>query len=339
MTNAGWTNTKKILCVVGPTASGKSALAVRLAHLFDGEVISCDSMQLYRGMDIGTAKATEEEKDGIAHHLLDILDIHDSFSVSDYVKRAAACVEELALRGKTPIFCGGTGLYIDSFISGLPFNEYEPKEGLREELALFAEQNGAAALHARLAELDPVCAGTIEVQNVKRVIRALEICLSTGEPMSVWQERAKANAKPRDAVYIGLTFSDRQTLYERIDKRVDGMMKAGLLEETERLIRKGLRETPTAGQAIGYKEFYPYFDGVSSLEECIERLKINSRHYAKRQMTWFKRNPDIRFFEVDTMPPEVLEREVYAFCKSELEHLDKTVACTDEKSRRSGGHE
>lgn len=304
--NAG--NTKTILCVVGPTASGKSALAVRLAQLFDGEVISCDSMQLYRGMDIGTAKATTEETCGVAHHLLDILDIHDPFSVSDYVKRAYECVSDLQKRGKTPIFCGGTGLYIDSFISGLPFDEYEVKAGLREELSDFAEKNGAEALHARLAALDPVCAASTDPKNVKRVIRALEVCLSTGEPMSVWQKKARDSAKPRDAVYIGLTFADRQKLYERIDTRVDAMMKTGLLEETERLIRLGLRETPTAGQAIGYKEFYPYFDGTATLEECVERLKINSRHYAKRQLTWFGRNPNIRFFAVDTMSKEELYR-------------------------------
>ena len=303
MTNVPCEN-KPFLCVVGPTASGKSALAVHLAQLFDGEVISCDSMQLYRGMDIGTAKATAGETEGIAHHLLDILDIHESFSVSEYVRAAEACVTDLRQRGKTPIFCGGTGLYIDSFVSGLPFDDCDIKPGLREELFAFAEQNGAQALHARLAALDPVCAATVAAQNVKRVVRALEICLSTGEPMSVWQNKAKEAAKPRKAVYVGLTFADRSKLYERIDKRVDAMLDAGLLAETERLIRAGLRETPTAGQAIGYKEFYPYFDGQATLETCVERLKINSRHYAKRQMTWFRRDGAIHWLQMDRQPVE-----------------------------------
>lgn len=314
MTNVPCEN-KPFLCVVGPTASGKSALAVHLAQLFDGEVISCDSMQLYCGMDIGTAKATAGETEGIAHHLLDILDIHESFSVSEYVRAAEACVTDLRQRGKTPIFCGGTGLYIDSFVSGLPFDDCDIKPGLREELFAFAEQNGAQALHARLAALDPACAATVVAQNVKRVVRALEICLSTGEPMSVWQNKAKEAAKPRKAVYVGLTFADRSKLYERIDKRVDAMLDAGLLAETERLIRAGLRETPTAGQAIGYKEFYPYFDGQATLETCVERLKINSRHYAKRQMTWFARNPQIHFFAVDTVTAEELRSAVAAYCR------------------------
>ena len=315
MTNAPCENNPKLLCVVGPTASGKSALAVHLAQLFDGEVISCDSMQLYRGMDIGTAKATAEETEGVAHHLLDILDIRESFSVSEYVRAAEACVTELQQRGKTPIFCGGTGLYIDSFVSGLPFDACDIKPGLREELFAFADKNGAEALHARLAELDPACAASVDAQNIKRVVRALEICLSTGEPMSAWQKKAKEAAKPRQAVYIGLTFADRSKLYERIDKRVDAMLDAGLLAETERLIRAGLRETPTAGQAIGYKEFYPYFDGEATLDACVDRLKINSRHYAKRQMTWFARNPQIRFFAVDTMTAEELQSAVAAYCR------------------------
>ncbi len=310
---------KTNICVVGPTASGKSALAVALAEHLNGEILSCDSMQLYRGMDIGTAKATPEERRGIPHHFLDILDIHEPFSVSDYVSLADACTKDVFSRGKTPIFCGGTGLYVDSFVSGLPFAEQSVRPGLREELTEFAAQNGAAALHERLALLDPICASHIEPQNVKRVVRALEICISTGEPMSLWQERAKKAATPRKAVYIGLTFSERENLYERIDRRVDAMMEAGLLEEVRRLIREGLRDAPTAGQAIGYKEFYPYFDKQASLDECIDRLKINSRHYAKRQMTWFSRNPHMHFLAADEASSEELFEKALAVCRAACE--------------------
>ncbi len=308
----------KLLCVVGPTASGKSALAVALAEELDGEILSCDSMQLYRGMDIGTAKATPEEQKGIAHHFLDILDIREAFSVSDYVTLAERTVTDLYARHKIPIFCGGTGLYVDSFVSGLSFEEQDIRPGLREELTEQALREGENALHARLAALDPVCAAGIPPQNVKRVVRALEICLSTGEPMSVWQERARQKAKPRSAVYICLTFADRKKLYERIDRRVDHMMEDGLLAEAEKLFHAGLRDAPTAGQAIGYKEFYPYFDGKATLEECVERLKINSRHYAKRQLTWFNRNKAAHFLAADEMEPETLLKSA----REAWEHTD-----------------
>lgn len=301
----------RLLCVVGPTASGKSALAVALAEGLDGEILSCDSMQLYRGMDIGTAKAAPDEQKGIVHHFLDILDIHEAFSVSDYVTLAEQTVTDLYARHKTPIFCGGTGLYVDSFVSGMSFEEQNIRPGLREELTEQALRDGEDVLHARLAALDPVCAAAIQPQNVKRVVRALEICLSTGEPMSVWQERARQKAKPRNAVYICLSFADRQKLYERIDQRVDSMMANGLLEEAESLFCAGLRDTPTAGQAIGYKEFYPYFDGNAALEECVERLKINSRHYAKRQLTWFGRNKAAHFLMVDEMSPNELLKSAF----------------------------
>lgn len=309
---------EKIICVVGPTASGKSALAVELARRFDGEVISCDSMQLYRGMDIGTAKTTPQEMRGIPHHLTDILDIHEPFSVSDYVKIADECVKNLCLRAKCPVFCGGTGLYIDSFVSGMSFGDYAAKPGVREELTAYAASCGAKALHERLRTVDRAAAEKIEPANVKRVVRALEVYESTGITATEWNARALQNAVGHDALYIGLVFSDRAKLYERIERRVDAMMEAGLLEEAERLIRAGLRDTPTAGQAIGYKEFYPYFDGTASLSDCVERLKINSRHYAKRQLTWFARNKALHSFAVDTMTPEELCKRVSALCESEL---------------------
>ena len=309
---------KKMICVVGPTASGKSSLAAAIAERFCGEVVSCDSMQIYRGMDIGTAKTTPEQMRGIPHHLVDVLDICEPFSVSDYVKCASAVADGIYARRNIPVFCGGTGLYIDSFVSGLSFNDYESKPGLREELAGFARQYGHAALYERLKKADPESAQKIPSENVKRVIRALEVYETTGIPFSEWSRRAAQKAVRRDALYIGLFFEDRAKLYERIDRRVEEMMTAGLLAETERLIRQGLRETPTAGQAIGYKEFYPYFDGEQTLEACVERLKINSRHYAKRQLTWFSRNPAIHPLTVDTVEPETLYAQAYALCSAYL---------------------
>lgn len=308
----------KIICVVGPTASGKSALAVKLAKEFDGEIISCDSMQLYRGMDIGTAKATQQEMDGIAHHLLDTIDIDDEFSVSDYVKLADECVKDISSRGKLPIFCGGTGLYIDSYISGMSFGEYENLPEYRKELEEFAKDKGAEALHKMLQECDSEAAEKIDCANVKRVIRALEVYKATGVPISKWNKQAKENAKPRDALYIGITFEDRQKLYERIDRRVDIMLESGLLEETEKLISEGLRSSATASQAIGYKELYPYFDGQAVLSDCVERLKINSRHYAKRQLTWFTRNKEIKWIYADGKTGEQLALEAVCLCREYL---------------------
>ena len=283
----------KVICVVGPTASGKSALAVKLAKVFDGEVVSCDSMQLYKHMDVGTAKATADEMDGVAHHLLDIVDISDEFSVSDYVDMAEKAAIDIKERGKLPIFCGGTGLYIDAFTSGMEFGEYGSLPEYRTELEKFAEDNGCEKLHDMLKKCDPEAAEKTDAANVKRVIRALEVFKATGEPISVWNKRALENAKPKDALYIGITYADRSKLYERIDKRVDIMLENGIVEETRKLVAMGLRDSKTAGQAIGYKEFYPYLDGEVSLDECVERLKINSRHYAKRQLTWFNRNKNV----------------------------------------------
>lgn len=307
-------NIGKIICVVGPTASGKSALAVELAKAFGGEIVSCDSMQLYRGMDIGTAKIKPEEMCSVPHHLLDILDVGDAFSVSDYVRLAEKCAAEIAGRGNLPIFCGGTGLYIDSFTSGIAFGEYNALPEYRTELEAYAEKNGAQALYDMLAAVDAESAEKIEPSNVKRIIRALEVYKATGTPISVWNRKAVENAKPKDALYIGITYKDRQKLYERIDKRVDLMLENGIVAETERLCRMGIRESSTAGQAIGYKEFYPYLDGEATLDECVERLKINSRHYAKRQLTWFGRNQNIKWVYPDENGTESAVTTALSYC-------------------------
>ena len=308
----------KMICVVGPTASGKTNLSVNIALQFDAEIISCDSMQLYKGMDIGTAKVTKEEMCGVPHHLLDILDISQEFSVSDYVKVADDCVKDIRKRGKLPVFCGGTGLYIDSYVSGIEFGEYENLPEYRKELEMFAAEKGHDALHDMLYKCDPEAAEKIDAANVKRVIRALEVFKATGIPVSQWNKKTKENAVKKDALYIGVTFSDRQRLYDRINKRIDIMIEDGLLEETQRLISLGIRNTTTAGQAIGYKELYPYFDGESTVDECIERLKINTRHYAKRQLTWFMRNKDIKWLYADEYSKEEVLSKAIEICSEYL---------------------
>ena len=309
---------QKIICVVGPTASGKSSLAVNISKAYDGEVISCDSMQLYKGMDIGTAKITPDEAKGVPHHLTSILDVNDSFSVSDYVLLADKCVSDISARGKLPVICGGTGLYVDSYISGISFSEYENLPEYRKELEEYASVNGSHALHAKLAECDAQSAYKIDPENVKRVIRALEVFKSTGIPISEWNKKALEEANPKDAMYIGITFEDRNLLYDRINMRVDLMIKHGLVEETKELIEQGIKSSQTAGQAIGYKELYAYFDGTSSLEECVEKLKINSRHYAKRQLTWFNRNKDVKWIVADGLDSEKIFEKAKEFCKAYL---------------------
>lgn len=308
----------KMICVVGPTASGKTNLSVNIALQFNAEIVSCDSMQLYKGMNIGTAKVTKEEMCAVPHHLLDILDISQEFSVSDYVKVADECVKDIRRRGKLPVFCGGTGLYIDSYVSGMEFGEYENLPEYRKELEMFAAENGPDALHDMLYKCDPEAAEKTDAANVKRVIRALEVFKATGIPVSQWNKKTKENAVKKDALYIGVAFSDRQKLYDRINKRIDSMIENGLLEETQKLISLGIRNTTTAGQAIGYKELYPYFDGESTLEECIERLKINTRHYAKRQLTWFMRNKDIKWLYADQNSKEELVGKAIEICSEYL---------------------
>ena len=278
----------KIAAITGPTASGKTALAIRLARELDGEIISCDSMQIYRGMDIGTAKPTAEELAAVPHHLIDILPADAPYSCSDYVKDAEAAVEDIVSRGKLPIFCGGTGLYLDRLLKGGNDEDAACDEAIRAELKDFYEKNGVDALYDKLVELDPESAETIHKNNVKRVMRAIEICLVTGKKKS---EVDKKNAEITDRYdhrVFTLAFNDRQALYERIDKRVDMMIEEGLLDETKRLLADGVFErSVTAAQAIGYKELFPYLRGENTLEGCIDELKRASRRYAKRQITWF----------------------------------------------------
>ena len=289
----------KIIAVVGPTAGGKTSLSVELAARLGGEVVSCDSMQIYRRMNIGTAKPTAEEMRGIPHHLIDVVDLEKSFSAADYVEAAGIAVEDIISRGAIPVFCGGTGLYLDSFLRGGGLHPAESDPALRDKLAEEAESLGNEEMHRRLAEIDPESAEAIHPNNVRRVLRALEIYYSTGKTKSELDRLSKIPDSKYDPLIIGLRYADREELYRRIDLRVDIMLRDGLLEEVETLYRDGVFEvSPTAAQAIGYKEFIEYIEGRSSLEEAVELLKRSTRRYAKRQMTWFTANPSITWLEV-----------------------------------------
>ncbi len=290
----------KIISVAGPTASGKSDLALFLAARFDGEIVSFDSMQIYRGMDIGTAKPTKEELASVRHHMIDIADPTENFSVADFTARAKEIITDVQKRGKTPILCGGTGLYQDSLLRGTEFGELEADEAYREELAEFARVNGNAALHALLTEKDPEAAEKIHMNNVKRVIRALEIIKASGMTKTEWDKKALENASSVPATLIALNYRDRDKLYSRIDLRVDIMMESGLFEEVKALWESGkLLPGTTAYDAIGYKEMLSCVRGEDSKDACAEKIKLATRHYAKRQLTWFLRNKEINWLYPD----------------------------------------
>ena len=289
----------RILAVVGPTASGKTALAVALAKRLGGEVISCDSMQIYRGMDIGTAKPTKEECDGVPHHLINVVDPDQAFSVAAYVELATQAIEEIASRGSVPILCGGTGLYLDALLrGGLEDTVGDPD--LRQSLLEFAGKHGAHALHERLALVDPESAAATHENNVKRVVRALEIYEITGVTKSELDRRSRQRETPYNAVVIGLRYAERELLYRRIDQRVDKMMQDGLLAETERLLdARVFEQNATAAQAIGYKELLTHLRGECSLDVVVEELKRATRRYAKRQLTWFGAKEYVRWIDAE----------------------------------------
>lgn len=278
----------KIIVISGPTASGKTALSVELAKRYNGEVISADSMQIYTDMNIASAKPTPEEQQGIPHHLVGFLDPSESFSVADYVKLCDECVRDILGRGKTPIICGGTGLYINSFVDNLTFDDSEQDFEYREKMRKFAEDNGNAALLEKLREVDPKTAETLHENNVGRIIRALEVYHTTGHTIFQAKEMSRQTPSPYEFVMITLDFENREILYSRINRRVDDMVKRGLVDEARRCFEQPNR--PTAAQAIGCKELYPYFQGERSLDECVEELKLRTRQYAKRQLIWFRRD-------------------------------------------------
>ncbi len=284
----------KIVCVVGPTASGKTALSVALAKALDGEVISADSMQLYRGMDVGTAKVTPEEMDGVPHHMIDVAEPWESFSAARYVEMADPILQDILSRGKTAIIAGGTGLYVDALIAGRTFAPY-PETGRRQALEQEAEELGMEHMLSRLRAVDPDSASRLHLADRKRIIRALEVYEETGKTITQHNLETQALPDKYHPVWIGLTYEPRQLLYDRIDLRVDKMLEAGLLEEIRGLLERDVPSGCTAMQAIGYKEFLPVLDGTTSLETAVEQVKQGSRRYAKRQLTWFRRNPDIHW--------------------------------------------
>lgn len=291
-------NKPKVIAVVGPTASGKTALSVEIAKKFDGEVISADSMQIYKGMDIATAKPTTDEMQGIKHHLVDFLPADSVFSVASFVNLAHKAVNEITAKGKLPIIAGGTGLYVDNLLAGTSFTEGETDFKLREELQQKLECEGLDILLEELKSIDYECFEKLSVErNPKRVIRALEIYKTTGITMTEQNKRSIPEDKPYDSVKIGLDFSNRQALYDRINLRVDLMLDAGLLQEAEEIFKSDVSNT--AVQAIGYKELEPYIKGDAEFDECVESLKRATRRYAKRQLTWFRRDKTTNWFFVD----------------------------------------
>ena len=288
----------KIICVVGATASGKTALGVELAKRLDGEIISADSMQVYKGMSVATAAATAEEQQGIPHHLLEFLEPDETFSAYDFVKLAKEKIFEINGRGRLPIIVGGTGLFIDSLVNNITFADVKGDSQLREKLS----EKSSDELYDMLLDADEKAAADIHKNNRKRVIRALELYYS-GISKTQQNEASHREESPFEALYIGINYKDREKLYERINLRVDRMLEAGLADEAGKMLKKA---GPTSKQAIGHKELIPYFEGSVTLEEVAESLKRETRRYAKRQLTWFRRNEKICWLYADEMPASEL---------------------------------
>ena len=289
-------NNIDVVAIIGPTASGKTALSIRLAKEIDGEIINGDSMQIYRGLDIGTAKITKEEMEGIPHHLLDIKEPSESFSVAEYQQLVRGKIEEIQSRGKMPIIVGGTGLYVQSVLYDFQFTKQEINEQARDDYDKELQQIGPEAMHQKLVQIDPVAAAQIHPNNTRRIIRALEMAQLAG--VSRAEEQFNRGDIPLyKHLIIGMNM-EREKLYERINLRVDLMMEAGLLEEVRSLFDAGIRDVQSI-KAIGYKELYAYFDGLISLEEAIEQIKQNSRRYAKRQLTYFRNKMDVQWIGND----------------------------------------
>lgn len=293
----------KLIVICGPTATGKTKLGVALAQRLGGEVVSADSMQVYRRMDIGTAKPTPEEMRGIPHHMLDVADPEEDFSVARYVEMAARCVDDVLERGKLPIVAGGTGLYIDSLLSGRTFAPFSPDSALRGELERELAEKGGQAMLEALAQVDPEAAQRLHPNDHKRIVRALEVYRSTGKTITQHNRETQAIPPRYNALTIGLAFQDRQAMWRRIDQRVDEMVAAGLEDEVRRLLTSGISPKCTAMQAIGYKEFTQALSGEMTWQEAADVVKLRSRQYAKRQLTWFGRNPNTRWVRWDD-PPE-----------------------------------
>ena len=291
------TDKTKVIAVVGPTASGKTKLAIEIAKSVNGEIISADSMQVYKGMSIATAAPTEDEQRQAVHHLVEFLDCDCSFSVAEFSDLAREKVKEISNKGKVPVICGGTGLFIDSFLNNIKFAENKTDENFRQELL----KKSPDELYNMLSEKDPEAAKKIHKNNVKRVARALEIYYSTEKNKTEQEKFSRTEPSPYEPLYIGINYKDRQKLYSRINLRVDKMVENGLVKEAEKMLPNC---TETSCQAIGHKELKPFFEGECSLETCVEKLKQETRRYAKRQITWFKRNEKINWFYADDFEDE-----------------------------------
>ena len=288
-----------IICIAGPTASGKTALAVALAKALNGEVVSCDSMQIYKRMDIGTAKPTREEMEGIPHHMLDVAEPDEDFSVSRYCAMATPIVDDIIARGKTAIIAGGTGLYMDSLIRGNDFAPF-PSTGMREKLETRADAEGMEAMLEHLRSIDPESAARLHLADRKRIIRALEVYYETGETITAHNIKTQAIPPRYNPLWLGLDYTDRGELYRRIDLRVGMMLEMGLVQEIKDLLASGIPAKCTAMQAIGYKEFIAALDGQCTIEEAADEVRKSSRHYAKRQLTWFRRNKNVHWLTRNT---------------------------------------
>ncbi|MBP1561573.1 MAG: tRNA (adenosine(37)-N6)-dimethylallyltransferase MiaA [Oscillospiraceae bacterium] len=310
-------NKLPLLVIAGPTASGKTALGIALAKEFDGEVISADSMQIYKGLDITTAKPTPEETEGVPHHLISIIDMDAEFSVADYVRLAKEKIAEVCARGRLPILVGGTGLYINSLVDGVNFDNAETDGRIRQKLAREAEEKGIEALYERLKQIDPETAELVPVQNTVRVIRALEIYELTGMKFSEYKRVNMGKESPYKLCMLGLGYEDRDVLYERINRRVTVMAENGMIEECRAVYEN--RRLGTVCQAIGYKELIPFFEGRDTAESCLDKIRQSSRRYAKRQLTWFRRDERINWIYMD---------KIHDFDKI-MEICKKTVAKTE----------
>lgn len=298
---------KKIIVIAGPTATGKTEIAIELAKRIGGEIVSCDSMQLYKYMDIGSAKPTAEELVAARHHLIDEIDPREPFSVALYRDMAKKAISDIFERDKIPIIAGGTGLYLNSLLYDMDFSNAEKDERLRAELEKEAEELGAEHIYSRLAEIDPVKASKIHPNNVKKVIRALEGALS-GNGITDFQE-LKERTKDYETLLIAIT-RDREELYDRINMRVDMMLEQGLVDEVRRLIDIGLEESDISMKGIGYKEIIEFMHGMTTLEEASEKIKQNTRHLAKRQITWFKRYEDMNWINITNLTKEETVEEI-----------------------------
>lgn len=286
-----------LICVVGPTASGKTGIGIELAKAFNGEIVSADSMQIYKGISIASAAATKQEMQGVPHHLIEFLELTDSFSVADYVNLAKQTICEIYSRGKQPILVGGTGLYVNSLVDGITFSEQDEDKSVLRKLEKEMEEKGAEYMLKKLSKIDPEAAAKLHPNNTRRILRALEVYLTTGKTKTEQNELSRQNGTPFSSVMIGITYEDRERLYEKINLRVDKMLEKGLLAEAETTLN--LPSGLGAAQAIGHKELHKYLKGETTLNEAVETLKRETRRYAKRQLTWFNRREDIKWIYAD----------------------------------------